>query len=126
MGSSERANVLAQEMLIKYYEKAFEDGYQNALLNEKPYGSLTYRQGYENGRRDQKIDDLKYDDEDVDFALRAAKQEGMNDAWKCAKKALLEFSSEELCRIFGVDCWQDLFRKLNGAEAVNKLMDNVE
>jgi len=120
MGGAERANMLAQEMLTKYYERAFEDGYQNALLNKGPEGSYTYKQGYENGRRDQKIDDKKYDDEDIEFAIRAARVEGMNDAWECAKKAMLELSNEELCRIFGVDKWQDIFKKLSGTEAVHK------
>ena len=118
--NSERHFVLADEMLKEYYDKAFEDGYQKALLNKGPEGSYTYKQGYENGRRDQKIDDNKYDDDDIEFAIRAARIEGMNDAWKCARKAILEMSNEELRRIFGVDKWQDVFRKLSGAEAVYK------
>ena len=112
-----RANALAQEMLVKYYEKAFEDGYQKALLKPAPEGSYTYKQGYENGRRDQKLETF-CDDDDVDFAIRAARLEGRNDAWECARKAMLEMSNEELFKIFKVNRWQDIFEKYDGAEAV--------
>ena len=117
-----RSYVLAQEVLDQYYKKAFEDGYQKALLNKGSEGSFSYRQGYENGRRDQKIDDRIFDYDDIDFAIHTARQEGLNDAWECAKRAMLEMSSEELCRTFGVEKWQDLFRELNGEQAVHKFI----
>ena len=100
------------EMADRFYNAAYNAGARESKNN--PGGSFTYRQGYENGKRDTALEMIDREDD---------KEIGMNIAWNCARKAMLGLSTQELCEAFNVSRWQEIFLTYNGIEAVNKLKE---
>ena len=53
---------LAIEIIEEFYNRAYKKGYEEAQLKIAPEGSFSYRQGYVNGRRDQKFEDSNFEE----------------------------------------------------------------
>jgi len=53
--------IKAAELMTKgikeFYQRAYEEGFNAGLLENKSGGAYAYRQGYLNGRRDQALED---------------------------------------------------------------------
>ena len=119
-----RYKELSDEMLKTFYEKAYMHGYEDAQLKQPMTGgAYTYRQGYENGRRDQKLEENLWGQEDIDYAVDVAEHKGQNEAWHCASETLLNMSSMQMRNCFKVDRWQDIFNLFSGEEAVKKFKE---
>lgn len=87
---------------------------------------LVYSKGYDKAYNDRKIEEEF--DEDRAKAINEAYQNGLNDAWECAKKIVLHcndggYSHKELRDIFTESSWEDIVKHMSAFEAIAKIKE---